>query len=66
VWHNSLFLVAHFHNVIIGAVVFGCWRASVLFPKAFGYKLDPFWGHVSFWCWLVGFWSCSRLSTSSA
>jgi cytochrome o ubiquinol oxidase subunit I len=57
VLHNSLFLVAHFHNVIIGGVVFGL-LAGVMywFPKAFGYKLDPFWGKISFWCWLIGFW----------
>ena len=55
--HNSLFLVAHFHNVIIGGVVFGLLAGvQYWFPKAFGYRLDPFWGRVSFWCWLVGFW----------
>ena len=57
VLHNSLFLVAHFHNVIIGGVVFGLLAGvQYWFPKAFGYRLDPFWGKVSFWCWLVGFW----------
>lgn len=57
VLHNSLFLVAHFHNVIIGGVVFGLLAGvNYWFPKAFGYKLDPFWGKASFWCWLVGFW----------
>ena len=57
VLHNSLFLVAHFHNVIIGGVVFGLLAGvAYWFPKAFGYKLDPFWGKVSFWCWLIGFW----------
>jgi cytochrome o ubiquinol oxidase subunit 1 len=57
VLHNSLFLVAHFHNVIIGGVVFGLFAGMVYwFPKAFGFKLDEFWGKVSFWCWLVGFW----------
>jgi len=57
VLHNSLFLVAHFHNVIIGGVVFGLLAGvQYWFPKAFGYKLDPFWGKASFWCWLVGFW----------
>lgn len=57
VLHNSLFLIAHFHNVIIGGVVFGIFAAiNFWFPKAFGYKLDAFWGKVSFWCWLVGFW----------
>ncbi|MYM22035.1 cytochrome o ubiquinol oxidase subunit I [Duganella sp. FT135W] len=57
VLHNSLFLIAHFHNVIIGGVVFGLFAGiNYWFPKAFGYKLDEFWGKVSFWCWLVGFW----------
>jgi cytochrome o ubiquinol oxidase subunit 1 len=57
VLHNSLFLIAHFHNVIIGGVVFGIFAGiNYWFPKAFGIKLDPFWGKVSFWFWLVGFW----------
>jgi len=57
VLHNSLFLVAHFHNVIIGGVVFGVFAAIYYWwPKAFGFRLDPFWGKVSFWCWVVGFW----------
>src|SRR5580765_6925567 len=55
--HNSLFLVAHFHNVIIGGVLFGLFAGiSFWFPKAFGFKLDPFWGKVSFWCWVSGFY----------
>jgi cytochrome o ubiquinol oxidase subunit I len=55
--HNSLFLVAHFHNVIIGGVLFGMFAGmNYWWPKAFGFKLDPFWGHVSFWSWVVGFW----------
>jgi cytochrome o ubiquinol oxidase subunit 1 len=57
VLHNSLFLIAHFHNVIIGGVVFGVFAAiNYWFPKAFGYKLDEFWGKCSFWCWVVGFY----------
>ena len=57
VLHNSLFLVAHFHNVIIGGVVFGLFAGMTYwFPKAFGFKLDPFWGHVSFWGWVIGYW----------
>ena len=57
VLHNSLFLIAHFHNVIIGGVVFGLLAGiNYWFPKAFGYRLNEFWGKVSFWCWLVGFW----------
>ena len=57
VLHNSLFLIAHFHNVIIGGVVFGVFAAiNYWWPKAFGFKLDEFWGKVSFWCWVPGFW----------
>jgi cytochrome o ubiquinol oxidase subunit 1 len=55
--HNSLFLVAHFHNVIIGGTVFGAMAGyNYWFPKAFGFKLDERWGRASFWCWLVGFY----------
>jgi cytochrome o ubiquinol oxidase subunit 1 len=55
--HNSLFLIAHFHNVIIGGTVFGLMAGyNYWFPKAFGFKLDERWGRVSFWCWLVGFY----------
>jgi cytochrome o ubiquinol oxidase subunit 1 len=55
--HNSLFLVAHFHNVIIGGVVFGAMAGyNYWFPKAFGFKLDERWGRRSFWCWLIGFY----------
>ena len=57
VLHNSLFLVAHFHNVIIGGVVFGAFAGiNYWFPKAFGFKLDEFWGKISFWCWVSGFY----------
>ncbi|HEX4508567.1 MAG TPA: cbb3-type cytochrome c oxidase subunit I, partial [Burkholderiaceae bacterium] len=57
VLHNSLFLVAHFHNVIIGGVVFGAFAGvNYWFPKAFGFRLDARLGKVSFWCWLVGFY----------
>jgi cytochrome o ubiquinol oxidase subunit 1 len=57
VLHNSLFLVAHFHNVIIGGVVFGLFAGiNYWFPKAFGFRLEPKWGKVSFWLWLVGFY----------
>jgi cytochrome o ubiquinol oxidase subunit 1 len=55
--HNSLFLVAHFHNVIIGGTVFGAMAGyNYWFPKAFGFKLDERWGKASFWCWLIGFY----------
>jgi len=57
VLHNSLFLIAHFHNVIIGGVVFGMFAGiTYWFPKAFGFKLDPFWGKLSFWFWFIGFY----------
>jgi cytochrome o ubiquinol oxidase subunit 1 len=57
VLHNSVFLIAHFHNVIIGGVVFGVFAAiNYWWPKAFGFKLNQFWGKVQFWCWVVGFW----------
>jgi len=55
--HNSLFLVAHFHNVIIGGVLFGAMAGyNYWFPKAFGFTLDKRLGQVSFWCWLIGFY----------
>jgi cytochrome o ubiquinol oxidase subunit 1 len=55
--HNSVFLVAHFHNVIIGGVVFGVLAGyNYWFPKAFGFTLDERLGKASFWCWLVGFY----------
>ena len=57
VLHNSLFLIAHFHNVIIGGVVFGCMAGfAYWFPKAFGFTLDERLGKISFWCWIVGFY----------
>jgi len=57
VLHNSLFLVAHFHNVIIGGVLFGGMAGyTYWFPKAFGFTLDRRLGAVSFWCWLIGFY----------
>lgn len=56
VLHNSLFLIAHFHNVIIGGVVFGCFSGlTYWFPKAFGFTLNEKWGIRAFWFWLFGF-----------
>src|SRR5712664_2326098 len=55
--HNSLFLVAHFHNVIIGGVLFGAFAGyTYWFPKAFGFKLHEGLGRAAFWCWLIGFY----------
>jgi cytochrome o ubiquinol oxidase subunit 1 len=57
VLHNSLFLVAHFHNVIIGGVLFGAFAGyTYWFPKAFGFKLHEGYGKAAFWCWLIGFY----------
>jgi cytochrome o ubiquinol oxidase subunit 1 len=57
VLHNSLFLVAHFHNVIIGGVLFGAFAGYMYwFPKAFGFRLHEGLGKASFWCWLIGFY----------
>src|ERR1700742_2854549 len=54
--HNSLFLVAHFHHVIIPGVVFAAFAGSTYwFPKAFGFTLDERWGKRAFWCWFIGF-----------
>ena len=58
VLHNSLFLIAHFHNAIIGGVVFGYLAGfTYWFPKAFGFKLNETLGKCAFWCWFVGFWT---------
>jgi len=57
VLHNSLFLIAHFHNVIIGGVLFGAFAGyTYWFPKAFGFRLHEGWGKAAFWFWLVGFY----------
>ncbi|MFC3912769.1 cytochrome o ubiquinol oxidase subunit I [Pseudaeromonas sharmana] len=56
VLHNSLFLIAHFHNVIIGGVVFGYLAGfNYWFPKALGFKLNEFWGKWAFGLWISGF-----------
>jgi cytochrome o ubiquinol oxidase subunit I len=55
--HNSLFLVAHFHNVIIGGVLFGMFAGYTFwFPKAFGFRLEESLGKAAFWCWFIGFY----------
>jgi cytochrome o ubiquinol oxidase subunit 1 len=57
VLHNSLFLVAHFHNVIIGGVLFGGFAGyTYWFPKAFGFRLNERLGRAAFWCWITGFY----------
>jgi len=57
VLHNSLFLIAHFHNTAIGGVLFGVMAGySYWFPKAFGFKLNERLGKAVFWCWFIGFY----------
>ncbi|QLE79457.1 cytochrome o ubiquinol oxidase subunit I [Francisella sp. Scap27] len=54
--HNSVFLIAHFHNVIIGGVVFGAFAGlTYWFPKIFGFTLNERLGKYGFWCWFIGF-----------
>ncbi|KGQ33411.1 cytochrome o ubiquinol oxidase subunit I [Gallibacterium anatis] len=56
VLHGSVFLIAHFHNTIIGGVVFGLFAGlNYWFPKAFGFTLNEKWGKRAFWCWQIGF-----------
>jgi cytochrome o ubiquinol oxidase subunit 1 len=57
VLHDSLFLVAHFHNVLIGGLLFGAFAGyTYWFPKAFGFRLHEGLGKASFWCWITGFY----------
>lgn len=54
--HNSLFLVAHFHNMIIGGVLFGYFAGYIYwFPKIFGFRLHEKIGQYAVGCWIVGF-----------
>ncbi|MBZ9921718.1 MULTISPECIES: cytochrome o ubiquinol oxidase subunit I [unclassified Mesorhizobium] len=54
--HNSLFLVAHFHNVIISGVLFAAFAGfTYWFPKAFGFRLHEGWGKAAFWVTLAGY-----------
>jgi len=57
VLHNSLFLIAHFHNTLIGGALFGFFAGyTYWFPKAMGLRLDPTWGKRAFWLWITGFY----------
>ncbi len=55
-FHNSLFLVAHFHNMIIGGVLFGAFAGlTYWWPRFAGYTLNERIGKWAFWCWFIGF-----------
>jgi cytochrome o ubiquinol oxidase subunit 1 len=55
--HNTTFLVAHFHNMIIPGVLFGYLAGYMYwFPKAFGFRMNEAWGVRAFWFWIVGFY----------
>ena len=57
VLHNSLFLIAHFHNMLIAGSLFGYFAGyAYWFPKAIGFTLNETWGKRAFWCWLTGFY----------
>ena len=54
--HNTTFLVAHFHNLLIPGALFGYFAGyQYWFPKAFGFRLEEKWGRRAFWAWIVGF-----------
>jgi cytochrome o ubiquinol oxidase subunit 1 len=54
--HNTLFLVAHFHNMLIPGLLYGMISGyHYWFPKAFGFRLNEAWGRISFGCWVLGF-----------
>ena len=55
--HNTVFLVAHFHNVLIPGTLYGLIAGyQYWFPKAFGFRLSEGWGKISFVCWVIGFY----------
>ena len=55
--HNTTFLVAHFHNMLIPGALFGYFAGyQYWFPKAFGFSLSERWGKRAFWCWIIGFY----------
>ena len=54
--HNTLFLVAHFHNVLIPGLLFGMLAGyTYWFPKMFGFRLSERWGRIAWGLWVSGF-----------
>jgi cytochrome o ubiquinol oxidase subunit 1 len=57
--HNSLFLIAHFHTMVVGGAIFGTFAGvTYWFPKLTGYSLNERIGRWAFWIWLLGFFVC--------
>ena len=55
--HNTLFLVAHFHNMLIPGLLYGMLAGyTYWFPKAFGFRLNERWGRIAWGCWVAGFY----------
>ena len=54
--HNTLFLVAHFHNMLIPGLLFGMLAGyTYWFPKVFGFRLNERWGYIGAYSWIIGF-----------
>jgi cytochrome c oxidase subunit I len=54
--HNSYFVIAHFHYVLVGAILFAIFGGLYYwFPKATGRMLNEKLGKWNFWLFLIGF-----------
>jgi cytochrome o ubiquinol oxidase subunit 1 len=52
--HNSVFVVAHFHMMLL-CIVYAVFGAVIFwFPKVFGFKLNEAWGKIMFWLFSAG------------
>jgi len=55
-YHDTYFVVAHFHYVIVGGVVFGIFAAVHFYwPLMFGTMLNETLGKITFWLFFIGF-----------
>ncbi|PFG06855.1 cytochrome c oxidase subunit 1 [Bacillus sp. es.034] len=55
-FHDTYFVVAHFHYVIVGGVVFALLAGTHYYwPKMFGTMLNDFLGKIAFWLFFIGF-----------
>jgi len=54
--HNSYFVIAHFHYVLVGAILFAIFSGLYYwFPKATGRMLNETLGKWNFWLFVIGF-----------